>query len=241
MPGHPWAAAEVEALRRLWPEYRSARIGKAGLASAVGRPFRGCWDRAKLMGMTRPRATFGRLKREVAALNRQGLSNTQIAGRLGVHRTFVKDVLKRLGLSSPARPGTAGHRRASRAGLLRQCRDLGIRPGHLPHEIRRNKYAGLGYPFGVKTVTDARIVDACRRQGGVCAWELLPSPRSSPGHINRRLDALVGMGILTRGGKELCPVRGSMVRRTVTVYRLATEYPSVGREGRAGHYSCREG
>jgi hypothetical protein len=81
-------------------------------------------------------------------------------------------------------------------------------------------------------------VDVARSQGGVSVCDL---PRTPGGfrHASRQmLEYLVAAGVMVREDFGACLVRRS--RNPVHVYRLSSEHPGVDREGRVGHYSCRE-
>jgi hypothetical protein len=117
-------------------------------------------------------------------------------------------------------------------------RNQGTNPGRLAADARLRRFNALGYPFGVRNANQARAVDIARRQGGVSVCELPRTPGGLRTTARLTLEYLVAAGVMARDDFGACLVHRS--RSPVHVYRLTSEYPGVGREGRAGHYSCRE-
>lgn len=138
-----WSPEELAELKRLY-----GRMPAAEVARRLGRKVRSVWNAAKHYGLARrcPRlVTDARFLDGVRRLHAEGLTDTEIAGRLGTERHTVCKARNRLGL--PAVGWTERRRELVRRRTATQLAAAGVPTlGALRVKVFRDRARAAGWP-----------------------------------------------------------------------------------------------
>lgn len=138
-----WSWQEDETLRRCW-----GQMARVDIAHQLSRSVEVCDARARKLGLTR--RYFKRTPEadaRIRELHAQGLTDPEIADKLGAERHTIGDARKALGLPSNGDPRNPRMRQKISNGVKRQCERLGVpNMAHLRLKRWAERARELGWP-----------------------------------------------------------------------------------------------
>jgi DNA-binding NarL/FixJ family response regulator len=213
---HRWTADEIAILRREYP-----RLNVKVLAARLKMTLKQVYGAAHACGLARRRVPIAEHRAAICRLHGEGLSDTQIADRLGVSRSAVSSLRRRLGLPRNADALLEAQHRA----IASQARTLKIRPGGTLRALGHRRFAEEhGWPAHLKP-REVQILNALVRGGSMTRSQLAEA-------IGMRTDLIGGNGYPTflRSSRGAGSYTANLQRYGLVTY-LHRSRPS----GRQGH------
>lgn len=142
MPSRRWTAAELERLRKLYPDHTASEC-----AAMLGRSIRAVYNAVRHAGLEaqRRRTVDDSVLDRIRQRNGEGVCDTEIAAELGCDRHTVARHRKRLGL--PSHAYGQQYRARRRAAARRQCEQWGVSSiGELRSLVFRIRSLRAGWP-----------------------------------------------------------------------------------------------